>query len=55
MILAGISAITLRFLLKRENDRRDEEYGVSDSIDLSEDVDSEERLYEKNPKFRYAL
>ncbi|KAI9476612.1 MFS transporter-like protein [Zychaea mexicana] len=55
MCLAGLSAITLRFLLKRENDRRDRKYGVPESMDLSEDVDSDERLYEKNSNFRYAL
>ncbi|KAI8136718.1 pantothenate transporter liz1 [Fennellomyces sp. T-0311] len=54
MCLAGISAITLRFLLKRENDRRDREHGIPDSNDLSE-VKSGDRLYDKHPRFRYAL
>ncbi|KAI9312214.1 putative MFS transporter, partial [Dichotomocladium elegans] len=52
--LAFISATLLRFLLKRENDRRDHKYGKPDSIDLSE-AQAGERLYDKHPKFRYAL
>lgn len=54
MCLAFIAAALLRFLLKRENDRRDREYGKPDSTDLSE-VQSGDRLYDKHPKFRYAL
>ncbi|KAJ8651745.1 hypothetical protein O0I10_012692 [Lichtheimia ornata] len=54
MCLAFIAAALLRFLLKRENDRRDREYGKPDSTDLSE-VQTGDRLYDKHPKFRYAL
>lgn len=51
--LAGLSAFTLRFLLSRENNRRDREYGVPDSKDMSGvDIDG---VYDNHPQFRYAL
>ncbi|KAG2214590.1 hypothetical protein INT46_008135 [Mucor plumbeus] len=51
--LAGLSAFTLRFLLSRENNRRDREYGVPDSKDMS-GIDIE-GVYDHHPQFRYAL
>lgn len=51
--LGFISATTLRFLLARENKRRDKEYGVPESVDMTDvDIDG---VYDKHPQFRYAL
>lgn len=51
--LAGCSAGILRFLLARENDRRDKVYGVPESKDMSgHDIDG---VYDNHPQFRYAL
>ncbi|ORY95291.1 high-affinity nicotinic acid transporter [Syncephalastrum racemosum] len=55
MALAGISAAVLRFLLKRENDRRDREHGTPDSFDFTGLEEEIETLCDKHPKFRYAL
>lgn len=51
--LAGCSAAILRFLLARENDKRDKIYGVPESTDMSgHDIDG---VYDNHPQFRYAL
>ncbi|KAI8368160.1 major facilitator superfamily domain-containing protein [Radiomyces spectabilis] len=52
MTLGGISAATLRFLLKRENDRRDREHGPQGTMLHAQDV---EKLYDNHPNFRYTL
>lgn len=51
--LAGLSAAILRFLLARENRRRDKEYGIFETTDMSGvDIDG---VYDNHPQFRYAL
>ncbi|KAI8881543.1 MFS general substrate transporter [Backusella circina FSU 941] len=51
--LAAASATLLRFLLNRENKRRDREYGVPESTDMSKyDIQD---IYDKHPQFRYTL
>jgi hypothetical protein len=53
LILAGCSAGLLKFLLARENRRRDKEFGVPKSQDMSSiDIDG---VYDNHPQFRYAL
>lgn len=53
LCLAGFSACILRYLLVRENEKRDRNYGVPESSDLSKfDLDG---VYDKHPQFRYAL
>ncbi|CAO3662796.1 unnamed protein product [Rhizopus stolonifer] len=53
LILAAISAGLLRFLLSRENKKRDQEHGEPETADMSElDI---EGIYDKHPQFRYAL
>ncbi|SAM03765.1 hypothetical protein [Absidia glauca] len=54
LTLSGCAACALRFLLRRENNRRDREYGQAEVKDLStlEDIDT---LYDSHPQFRYAL
>ncbi|KAG0170987.1 hypothetical protein DFQ29_009042 [Apophysomyces sp. BC1021] len=54
LCLAGSAAAVLRYLLKRENDRRDRQFGVPESTDLSELHDLE-KLHDNHPCFRYAL
>lgn len=51
--LAACSAGILRFLLARENNRRDKTFGKPDSTDMSShDIDG---VYDNHPQFRYAL
>lgn len=51
--LSAVCALLLRFLLNRENKRRDREYGVPESTDMSKfDIDG---VYDKHPNFRYTL
>ncbi|KAI8092875.1 putative MFS transporter [Halteromyces radiatus] len=54
MILTGLTAGLLRFLLQRENKKRDREYGINTIKDLSslQDIDI---LYDSHPQFRYTL
>lgn len=53
LILAAISAGLLRFLLSRENKKRDQEHGEPETMDMSEL--NIEGIYDKHPQFRYAL
>lgn len=47
------AATLLRFMLARENKRRDREYGVPESNDMTDvDIDG---VYDKHPQFRYTL
>lgn len=55
LCLSVVSAALLKFLLKRENRRRDKEYGECTAVDLSQGSDEIEKLCDKHPKFRYAL
>lgn len=51
--LAAGAATLLRFLLNRENKRRDSEHGVPESTDMSKyDIQD---IYDKHPQFRYTL
>ncbi|KAI7905835.1 major facilitator superfamily domain-containing protein [Cokeromyces recurvatus] len=54
LVLTACSAAILRYLLARENKRRDKVYGKNEAlIDMSLiDIDG---VYDKHPQFRYAL
>ncbi|KAI9475910.1 MAG: major facilitator superfamily domain-containing protein [Benjaminiella poitrasii] len=53
LALAASSATLLRFLLARENKRRDETYGENEATDMS--ILNIDGVYDKHPQFRYAL
>ncbi|KAI8881542.1 MFS general substrate transporter [Backusella circina FSU 941] len=51
--ISAMAALLLRFLLNRENKRRDREYGTPESSDMSKyDIQD---VYDNHPQFRYAL
>jgi hypothetical protein len=53
LILSGCSAAILRYLLHRENKRRDDTYGIPETEDMSGlDING---VYDYHPQFRYAL
>jgi hypothetical protein len=53
LALAGCSAGLLKFFLAQENRKRDNEFGVPESQDMSGlDIDG---VYDKHPQFRYAI
>jgi hypothetical protein len=52
--ITWITAFVLRYLLKRENEAKDQKYGLPGEID-EKHLEGAEDMYDKHPEFRYIL